>query len=164
MSSRKRKAPAPPASRRAKTSRLPEASPPNPHTKDTNAIDYDQLAAAIIRQRGQTGQNQEAQAQSTTGHDTSQNPPEVNTVTPHLSTPSTGIPPPAPTFSTVEPNNSNSTQEDRAHPFNSFIDRLFSGESLTCVEPPHPAPLSVADDIPLGTNIPIRIKQKIWSH
>ncbi|KAK3107514.1 hypothetical protein FSP39_016300 [Pinctada imbricata] len=49
--------------------------------------------------------------------------------------------------------------------FGSFIDRLFSGESVANASSSfsHPIPISVNEGIPLGNNIPLRLKQKIWN-
>ena len=83
-----------------------------------------------------------------------QNPDDINPVVPGPSSTCTPIV------------NVDEIQDSNTDQFGSFLQNIFSGESVGChngntFQSP---PISVSEGIPLGTNISVRIKQKIWNN
>lgn len=112
----------------------------NPTTQPVSSasnplIDYDQLAAAILRQQQQA-------------------------------MPSTSNPPIADTQLQASSSSNSSIDLNNANLLNN-LQQLFSGESVADIGSntysPHPVPFTVADGIPLGSTVPVRVKNKIWN-
>ena len=112
----------------------------NPTTQPVSSasnplIDYDQLAAAILRQQQQA-------------------------------MPSTSNPPSADTQLQASSSSNSSIDLNNANLLNN-LQQLFSGESVADIGSntysPHPVPFTVADGIPLGSTVPVRVKNKIWN-
>lgn len=112
----------------------------NPTTQPVSSasnplIDYDQLAADILRQQQQA-------------------------------MPSTSNPPIADTQLQASSSSNSSIDLNNANLLNN-LQQLFSGESVADIGSntysPHPVPFTVADGIPLGSTVPVRVKNKIWN-
>jgi hypothetical protein len=121
------------------------------------SIDCDKLAAVIIRQTAGDSNTEGAHI------------PKQNSVVPSNATASTSKPDtpaaqgPTTSFSTHQ----NTRQEPQADPtidsFASWLQETFAGESVANNRPlTHP--ISIEGGIPLGANIPIKVKQKIWEN
>lgn len=82
--------------------------------------------------------------------------------------PSTSSPPIADTHLQASTSSNSSIDLNNANLLTcNNLQQLFSGESVADIGSntycPHPVPLTVADGIPLGSTVPVRVKNKIWN-
>jgi hypothetical protein len=129
----------------------------NNNSPQNAAIDYDKLAAAIIRQTAGDSNTQGARI------------PKQKSAAPSNAAASASKPdtPAAQGPSTSSSTTQNARQAPQAdstiESFASWLQETFAGESVAKNQPlTHP--ISIEDGIPLGANIPIRVKQKIWGN
>ena len=165
-----------PATDSGQTSKQPKKSRSDDVT--TPVIDYDLLADAIIRKQNINKVSSNASDSSTSVDTVSDNTRSstmlvensvqqqpstsemhaTRTITPLLSEQNTGTS--AMTFS-QRPQTSASTFASTSD-FSNMLNQLFSGESRAN-DCDIVTPISVNDGIPLGANVPLRVKNKIWA-
>ena len=116
-------------------------------------VDYEMLAAAIIRQ-----QQDQTRAQSPEVTTEEQGEADIET---HTSVPITAD---SASATYANPSSSSNTVQESGN-FANFLSQIFAGES---VAPNYSSqvvtPLSIEKGIPLGAHVPMKLKSKIWSN
>ena len=116
-------------------------------------IDYDKLAEAIMRKQANEN-DKNCDIRNVQGHAGSEMPTHDDATRT-----------PGATMASVQQPAQPSTSSSNAvfNDFPSFLQNFFLGESLASSQQTDCQPLSLNDGIPLGANIPLRVKQKIWA-
>ena len=126
-----------------------------------NEIDYDKLAEAIVRKQAQSAEPNSKDSAKDSVPNGMDN--QSGTVCSDSNT-QIGTAPTHPIHVEEAPQTSGMTPANvQMHEFPAFLQNFFLGGESMASTIPDVQPLSLNDGIQLGANVPLRVKQKIWS-